>query len=126
MASLNPQKQPLDKQADLNGTELMPTGSGRKPVRPNAMKNVALPHKNAHLHAGDLTGVEAAVSPIHAEYQHFALPRQGAYPIDTPELLKEAQEYFDRYWTEFPLGSAQGLLPGGVPPGGDARREGRG
>lgn len=103
------------KQADLNGTEMMPYGMSSKPVRNNPSKKVAIPAKTAagkvaarlidegHQSSGDIRGFASPARAKRASYQRFALPTQKRYPIDTVAHVKTAAAYFDEHMTEFGL-----------------------
>lgn len=103
------------KQADLNGTEMMPYGVSTKPVRNNPSKKVAVPAKTAagkvasrlidegHRASGDVRGLDSPTRIKRASYHRFALPTQKRYPIDTVAHVKTAAFYFDEHVTEFDL-----------------------
>ncbi len=111
------QLEPQDvvKKADLTGTEVMPQGTLSKSVRSEPHKRVSLPAKTAASrlaalavsegwsHAGDLTHESTPVREKKASYAVHALPHLRRYPLDTPELVKQASAYFDEHVTEFPL-----------------------
>jgi hypothetical protein len=118
IAQHGPSSRKLDKQtkqADLNGTEIMPYGALSKPTRNNPSKNVSLPAKTAAgklasaaiakgwRDAGDLTRAEPRQQVKQAEASRFALPHRQSYPIDTTEQVKRAEAYFDTYAAEFEL-----------------------
>lgn len=102
------------KRADLTGSEAMPRGTLKRPVRGNTEKTTAMPAKTSAAaladrvprgwqSAGDLTHAETPIREKRAEYEHFALPHLERYPLDTPELVKAASDYFDEHEQAFPL-----------------------
>lgn len=96
------QTEPLGvKKADLTGTDAMPQGTLRKPTHPSTSKNVDSPQKVSWQHCGELQ--EAKPRKKTAAHRYFALPHLERYPIDTASLVKEAAQYFEKYFHEFPL-----------------------
>lgn len=79
-----------EKKADLNGTaDVMPRGALTKPTGRSVVANAT---KTAGL---SLSGYEVPAAVRHETYEVFAHPHTGRYPIDTPELVKKAERYFD-------------------------------
>lgn len=53
-------------------------------------------------HDGPKTNIVTVKKPVQkkaAQYTAFAL--KGRYPIDTPDLVKQASSYFDEHWRQF-------------------------
>lgn len=102
-----------EKAANLVGTDIMPQGALTRPVR-NAPMRGGVPMKTAAQHlasrldsrwqdCGDLSSMEAPAMRKAARYEHFALPHEKRYPIDTEAQIKQAAAYFDDYYTEMAL-----------------------
>jgi hypothetical protein len=88
------------KLADLQGTEMMPVAGGNKPLVTDPKKPVGskvasfLP--KTHLRA---TPTFTAPEPEPEKHAHFVFPHEQRFPIDTPELVKRADAYFQEWKT---------------------------
>ncbi len=105
------------KTSNLNGTEIMPNSGVLRTSNPRPSPNnkVSLPAKTSAakvasatvddvwLHSGDLHGLEPKSVVKTSSYSIFALPHEKRYPIDTPELIKRAEGYFDENFKDFSL-----------------------
>jgi len=115
----------VTKQADLNGSSVMPmagtlSGPGSEKTIKPALNTAArtkqkvsglddfLDHFDGSREwepGADITGLGAPAKKV-AEYnKHFALRDERKYPIDTYSQVKEASAYFDEYWGSFSEGT---------------------
>lgn len=85
-----------EKTADLNGTDAMPMGAVKIPTQGKNALRVAT--KTATL---TLDGHETPAVEVRQTYAVFALPHEQRYAIDTPELVKRAERYFDEHVQSF-------------------------
>jgi hypothetical protein len=91
------------KRADLNGSEAMTHQAarslplGKSPVSKIESKTSAF----AWGETGELGAAPAEVRKV--AHQHYALPHQRKYPIDTAEQVKRASAYFDEYERDMDL-----------------------
>lgn len=86
------------KLADLHGTELMPIAGGNKPLATDPKKPLGT-KVAAFLPRGhqQTTPVFSSPEPEPTKYAHFAFPYEERFPIDTPELVKKADAYFQEW-----------------------------
>lgn len=90
---------PFGKQADLQGTELMPVSGGNKPLPADHKHKTVSAKVAAMLPRQHQSTKVAFATPQEAEanYNHFAFPHTKQYPIDNAELVKQADAYFAEY-----------------------------
>ena len=81
-----------EKKSDLNGTDVMPMGALKVPTAGKNLLRMAT--KTASL---TLDGHETPAVVVTQTYEVYALPHAQQYPIDTPELVKKAERYFDEH-----------------------------
>lgn len=93
----------IDKSANLIGTEAGAQGALSSDPRSKTPQRrfASAPKVASWLSAGELH-FEQPSAPIQ-EPQHFAMPHQRLYPIDTPEQVKRASAYFNEYGRDFTL-----------------------
>lgn len=85
-----------EKTSDLNGSDAMPHGSMKVPTQGKNLLRVAT--KTATL---TLDGHETPAVEVRETYEVYAMPHDQRYPIDTPELVKKAERYFDEHVQSF-------------------------